>query len=81
MARDDREDLFVELDQFVDPVTASDRNQQCPLDMVFLVFLELLPLGEPTDLDCIFELDESGLFDFDLEGSIVYDFHHGHTKS
>lgn len=81
MARDDREYLLVELDQFVGPMTTSDRDQECPLDMVFLVLLELLPLGEPTDLDGVLELDEGGLFDLDLEGGVVHDFHHGHAES
>ena len=81
VANDDREDFLVELDQPVDAMATHHCQQQRALDLILLLPLELLALGEPPQLDGVLELDEGRLLDLDLEAGVINNFHHGHTES
>ena len=81
MASDDRKDFLVDFYELVVAMAASDSCQKGTADLLFFTFVQFLSLGDPSDLDCVLELDEGGLFDVNGKITIIDDLHHRHAET
>jgi hypothetical protein len=77
----DRKDFLVDFYELVVAMAASDSCEKGTADLLFFAFVQFLSLGDPSDLDCVLELDEGGLFDVNGNSTIVDDLHHRHAET
>jgi len=76
---DDADDLFVKFDEFI-VFGASDHGDDDDLFDLLLLFCVDCPLGSlPASFDCVFELNEGGLFQCLVDVGVVDYFHQSHT--
>lgn len=59
-------------------MTADHCQKDSIFDEVFLLCKNLFSFGVPTQFEFVFELNEGGLFDVELQSVVVDDLHHGY---
>ena len=72
-------DFLVELNEFVVIGDSNHSDYENFFDLLSLLFADIEFFGLPTSLNCVFELDESGLFDGLIYVGVIDDFHESHA--